>query len=192
VNGSSIDALIDEVIVLDDNPAVDDALILKLQYDLALQLHPFDEIAIRYGLRTPERLYKYLKGHPNIVAGVKKLRANLESEEGVEARVRLKALAATENLIIPTASIAADPRIPAQQRIDAFKQLNRVGGVDGSQAANKNASTIGANFVLNIHFRNGSDETIVATVAPPDEPRKTTRSPTLEDDDDPEFEDEDI
>lgn len=192
MDGSQIEALIDEVIVLDDNPAIDDALILKLQYDLALQLHPFEEIATRYGLGTIERLHKYLLGHPNVIGGVKKLRAVLESEEGVETRVRLKALAATENLIIPTASIAADPRIPAQQRIDAFKQLNRVGGVDGSQAANKNAAMIGANFVLNIHFRNGGDETIVATVANPDElPRPRLKSPSFEDDD-TEFADEDV
>jgi len=189
-NTANIDALIDEVIVLDDNPAVDDAMILKLQYDLALQLHPFEEIAIRYGLGTSERLYKYLRGHPNVVANVKKLRAMLESEEGVESRVRIKALAATENLILATASIAADPRIPAQQRIDAFKQLNRVGGVDGSNAANSKHAAIGANFVLNIHFRSG-EEKIVATVANHEEvARSNPKHLSLEADEDGEFDEE--
>src|SRR6185369_12731746 len=120
---------------LDPNPALDDALILRLQYDLAAKIHPPETIAARYGFIGVKGLRRYLAHHPQVVANIKKARAAIESDEGSEGRVRLKALQATEVLIAPTALIAMDPRVAPQQRIDAFKQLSRVAAVDGSGAA---------------------------------------------------------
>lgn len=178
-----ISGLIDEVIVLDDNPAVDDSMVLKLTHDLAMDLHPMTEIAIRYGLGTPERLFKYLKGHPGIVSGVKRLKAEMQSEAGVEQRVRIKAMQATEELIFPTAAIAGDPKYPAQQRIDAFKQLSRVGGVDGGGVAAAKAGMGGANFVLNIHFRKDPEKIIGTTDIEAIPTQRQITSMKIEDDD---------
>lgn len=162
---------------LDPNPALDDALILRLQYDLAAKIHPPETIAARYGFAGIKGLYQYLSHHPQVVANVKKARAAIESDEGSEGRVRLKALQATEVLIAPTALIAMDPRVAPQQRIDAFKQLSRVAAVDGSGAAAAAAKAgSGAAFTLNILFRENPEK--LSFTADPDaaQPAVTTSS----------------
>jgi len=139
---------------IDPNPALDDSLIMRLQYDLAAKIHPKETIALRYGFNGVPGLFRYLSRHPQIVENVKKARALLYSDAGSEERVRLKALMATEDLIPAAAGIASDPRVAAQQRIDAFKQLSRVAAVDGSAAAAaQKAANGGAAFTLNILFR---------------------------------------
>jgi len=136
---------------LDPNPLLDDALIMRLTYDLAAQIHPADTIATRYGFPDAAGLRRYLAKHPAIIKEAQKAKALMESDEGSESRVRLKAMQATEALIPATAGIAADPRIAPQQRIDAFKQLSRVSGLDS--AAAKGAGEGGPGFTLNILFR---------------------------------------
>jgi hypothetical protein len=155
---------------LDPNPALDDALILRLQYDLAAKIHPRATIAQRYGFTGVGALLSYLSSHPQIVENVKKARAVIESDEGSETRVRLKALQATEVLIAPTAGIAMDPRVPPQQRIDAFKQLSRVAAVDGSAAAQAAKAGGGAAFTLNILFRDKPETLSFVADAHPDAP----------------------
>ena len=88
----------------------------------------------------------------------------MESDEG-RTRVRLKAMQATEALIPATAGIAADPRIAPQQRIDAFKQLSRVSGLDASAAAKDGSG--GPAFTLNILFRNNPAEKLAFTPEKP-------------------------
>ena len=153
---------------LDPNPALDDALILRLQYDLAAKIHPRATIAQRYGFTGVGALLSYLANHPQIVENVKKARAVIESDEGSETRVRLKALQATEVLIAPTAGIAMDPRVAPQQRIDAFKQLSRVAAVDGSAAAQMAKASGGAAFTLNILFRDKPETLSFVADAHPD------------------------
>jgi hypothetical protein len=154
---------LDGVQVLDPDPQLDDALILRLQYDVAAKIHTYDEVATRYGLTNSAALWRYLKQHPGVVKGIKKLRATIESEEGAETRVRLKALLATEELIGPTAGIAIDPKHTAQSRIDAFKQVSRIAGVDGLSAALKAQQLSGNQFTLNILFRDGQRDLTVST-----------------------------
>jgi hypothetical protein len=153
---------------LDPNPALDDALILRLQYDLAAKIHPRATIAQRYGFNGIGGLLNYLSSHPQIVENVKKTRAIIESDEGSEGRVRLKALHATEALIPAAAGIAMDPRIAPQQRIDAFKQLSRVAAVDGSAAAAMAKAGSGAAFTLNILFRDNPEKLSFVADAHPD------------------------
>jgi hypothetical protein len=147
----------DKPSLLNDNPALDDALILRLTYDLATKIHTKPTIAHRYGFKSVGELVAYLAVHPQIVENVKKARALIQSDEGSEARIKLKALQATEELIPATAGIAADPRVAPQQRIDAFKQLSRVSGMDGSAAAVAAARNFGPAFTLNILFRDNPD-----------------------------------
>jgi hypothetical protein len=154
---------VDQVVVLHDNPELDDALILRLQYDLAAKIHTYQEIAVRYGLRSVAGLFEYLTDHPTVTTGVKKIRAVWESEENAEIRVRQKALQAAEHLIAPTAGIAANPNINVQARIDAFKQLARVGGVDGLPMSAKQQGAGGTAFTLNILFRDGTKEQLTVS-----------------------------
>jgi hypothetical protein len=143
--------------VLSENPQLDDALILRLQYDLAIGIHLPDAIAQRYGLRDKEDLREYLRRHPQIVENARKAKALVESNESVEGRVRIKAMYATEDLIHTTHEIAQDIRTPMQQRLDAFKQLSRVAGVDGLRPDKATTGSGGGHsFVLNILF---TDET---------------------------------
>ena len=172
---------------LDPNPLLDDALIMRLIYDLAAGIHEGDTLAIRYGFADKEALRRYLKKHPQIILNAQKGRALVESDENTESRVRLRAMQATEDLIPTTAAIAADPRIGPQQRIEAFKQLSRVSGLDASAAA-KAANPGGPAFTLNILFRNNPTENLTVV---PDDPVKTT--PTLrvgQEIDDAEYEEE--
>lgn len=156
------------IISLDPNPLLDDALVMRLTYDLASGIHGPDEIAARYGFPDKNKLRQYLRTHPGIIKNIRKAKALLESEEGSETRVRLKATQATEALIAPTAGIAMDPRIPPQQRIDAFKQLSRVGGLDGSAAAQAMRGAGGPAFTLNILFRDKPAEMLNVTPSLPD------------------------
>lgn len=144
---------------LDPNPLLDDALIMRLVYDMAQGIHEGDTLATRYGFADVAALRRYLLRHPQIIVNAKKGRALVESDENTEARIRLRAMQATEDLIPATAIIAADPRIAPQQRIDAFKQLSRVSGLDASAA--KAAGASGPAFTLNILFRKNPAEQLV-------------------------------
>jgi hypothetical protein len=144
--------------ILDPNPLLDDALILRLIHDLAAGIHTRKTIAQRYGFKDIAGLVKYLTNHPGVVEQIKKARAIITSDEGSESRVKLKALQATEALIPATAGIAADPRVAPQQRIDAFKQLSRVSGMDGSAAAVAASKSFGPAFTLNILFRDNPEK----------------------------------
>jgi hypothetical protein len=172
---------------LDPNPLLDDALIMRLTYDMAAGIHEGDTLATRYGFTDTAALRRYLKKHPQIIVNAQKGRALVESDENTESRVRLRAMQATEDLIPTTAAIAADPRIGPQQRIEAFKQLSRVSGLDASAAA-KAANPGGPAFSLNIIFRNAPTETITVV---PDEPAPMARlTPGVTDADEVSWEEE--
>lgn len=149
---------------LDPNPLLDDALVMRLVYDIAADIHKSDTLALRYGFADKDALRRYLAKHPRIIQEAQKARALMESDESSETRVRLKAMQATEKLIAPTAGLAMDPRIAPQQRIDAFKQLSRVSGLDASAAAQAlNKTGGGPAFTLNILFRNNPAEHLELT-----------------------------
>lgn len=173
---------------LDPNPLLDDALVMRLTYDMAAGIHEPAEIAVRYGFPDKAGLRAYLKNHPGVIANIRKAKALMESEEGSETRARLKAMQATEGLIASTANMAIDPRIPPQQRIDAFKQLSRVGGLDGSAAAQAAKGAGGPAFTLNILFREKPNEYIKVVDNGAPAPAKLT---TVVNDDDAEY-DEDV
>ena len=148
---------------------LDDDMILRLIYDLAQRIHTTDTVAKRYGFGTEAKLKLWLAEHPTVVRQAAKLKAIVESDRSAEERARLKATFATEELIAPMAALAGDPRIPTGQRIDAFKQLNRVAGVDGMPAASKDGKEGGGTqFTINFQFSGGRTESLTTVVdAPP-------------------------
>lgn len=156
---STLDDFLGEIDSLDPNPLLDDALIMRLTYDMATGLHKSDVLARRYGLASPDALRKYLKSHPRIVSEAQKLRALFHSDGSAEDRVRLKFLHATEELITPMAVLVSDPRTPMQTRIDGFKQIQRGAGLDGMTAAAKAAAgkEQGQPFQLTINFAHGRE-----------------------------------
>lgn len=191
-----IDQAVDKISVLADDANRDASLILRLQYDVAAQLNTYPVIAKRYGFAGEEDLFVFLQEHPEITKNIKQIRALINSEENSETRVRMKAVQATEFLIATTTSIAADDTVSPQQRIDAFKQLSRVGGVDGVNSAAKGGAASGTAFTLNILFRNREKETLSFTPEEPDvalpSPRKPTSAIAIDPDDDGFLEEEDV
>lgn len=184
-----IDRIVDHVLVLNDNPLLEDALIQRLQYDLATKTHNYETIAKRYGLKGEAELLRYLKQHPTVVAEAKKLRALFHSDENMEQRVRQRFLSATETLIAPIQHLVFDPSTPTAARIDGFKQLQRGAGIDGApRDAPKGGVPGGSPFVLNINFRNGLSTRISGTtVLDADEIPPPSTAVGLGDDGDDEF-----
>jgi len=180
-----------EILVLDDNPQLDDALIMRLTYDLATKLHKPEVIAHRYGLGGIDELKSYLKSHPAVVARARKLHALFESDGASEERVRMKFLQATEELIIPMAGLVADPRTPLAARIDGFKQIQRGAGLDGlsANAKSQQGKDAGQPFNLVINFAGGREAfNLNATTVVDEEipPLAALTSPlSVEEDEDP-------
>lgn len=174
----------DELLVLDDNPQLDDALILRLTYDLATKLHKPEIIARRYGLGGRDELRRYLREHPTVVNQARKLRAMYESDAASEDRVRMKFLQATEELIIPIAGLVADPRTPLAARIDGFKQIQRGAGLDGlsANAKNQQQRDAGQPFNLTISFAGGREVINATTVVEDEIPPAPSPFPLLGDD----------
>lgn len=159
---SEVEKLVDDAAV-----ELDDDMIWRLIYDLAQRIHDAPTIARRYGFRTEAKLRQYLAAHPTVVAQAAKLKAIVDSDKSTEERARLKAQFATEELIAPMAALAGNPTVPAGQRIDAFKQLNRVAGVDGMPTASKESGGSGTQFSLTINMPDGRTEKIITTVVDP-------------------------
>lgn len=160
-----IDNIVDQVLVLDPNTQVEDALIQRLKYDLATKTHTYETIARRYGLGGVEDLFKFLRRHPGIVEDAKRLRATFQSDENVETRVRNLFLHATESLIPTMHNLVESAHTPTAARIDGFKQIQRGAGVDGAPRAAdpRDPRQAGTPFVLNINFRNGQQTRIEGT-----------------------------
>lgn len=151
--------------------ALDETLELRLCDDIAKDIDTPDDIAARYGLVDEAGLRAYLRSRPKLVAHAKKLKALNESSMGAEDRARLKAVYASELLIAHVAHIAGDKAIGAATRIDAFKQLNRMAGMDGAGVAAKGApgGPSGATpFSVTINIIGQAPETIIPTVVDAD------------------------
>jgi hypothetical protein len=164
---------------------LDEPLVQRLCYDIALRIHDNAEIGRRYGLGHEAGLRSYLASHPAVFARARNLRALFDSDMSREERTRAKALAATEELIAPIAILAGDTGVPTAQRLDAFKQLNRVAGVDGMPPVSKDGANAGTTFALTIAFADGRTEQIKTTVV------DATPQPLLGDDTGDDVPDED-
>lgn len=154
-------------IVLGPPTELDDELIRGLIYDVAHRIHTYDTIARRYGFIDVADMKAFLNTHPQIVKEAQRLRAIVDGDQSAELRTRLKAAFATEDLIVPMAAICADGKIPPGTRIDAFKQLSRVAGIDGMPATAKDGAAAGTQFSLTINMPDGRTEKIITSVVDP-------------------------
>lgn len=157
-------------------PSLAPELRLPLRYDLVNKITDYETIGERYGFGGKAGLIKFLHSDPEFCAEVGKMRAAISSDMNAQDRCRVKAAHASEELVAPIAGLVANPATPAATRIDGFKQLNRMAGVDGIPAAGKSGDAApGTQFSLTINMPDGRSETITtvveapAAIAPPDE-----------------------
>ena len=146
-----------QFMVLSENPQQDDALIYRLQWDLACLAHPLDEIAQRYRFQDKQELKDYLRHHPSIVKeGAEVARPLQQRRSHRAAGAPVKFMQVTEHLIMPMAQLVKDTNTPIAARVDAFKQIQRGAGVDGAPPpALKGGGGGGTAFSLTINFAGG-------------------------------------
>lgn len=145
--------------------SLDQMLELRLCDDIAKNIDTADDIAARYGMDGRDGLKAYLRAHPKLVTYANKLKALNDSAMGSEDRARLKAVYASEALISHIAHIAGDKATNAAVRVDAFKQLNRMAGMDGAGSGAKSERGGGAGSGGNVPF----SVTIILPNRPPEQ-----------------------
>lgn len=159
-----LDQMVDAIPVLND-PALADmqaGAILGLTQDLAYNIFPPEDIAVRYGLGSIAGLRHFLLSHPEVVKKVAALRAIHNSEPNRIERNRIKANVLVEEILPSIGGMAMNTKATNSERLEAFKMLQRQAGVDGMPAADKNAVT-GATFNLTMLF-GGKEHKLTATV----------------------------
>ena len=153
-------------------PGLDDRQKAALRFDLVSQIASPEIIGNRYNLGGEAGLNQYLRANPSFADDVSRMRSLFSSDMSAQERARLKATLASEELVGDVYHIVTNPNYSPAQRIDAFKQLNRMGGIDGLPAAAKDgAGNTGTSFNLVINMPDGRRETIFATVNGEDTPQ---------------------
>jgi hypothetical protein len=165
---SPIDAIVDRVpvLALEQNPDLEDTIVRRFVQDMAQDIHGHDTVARRYGLGDLVGLARYLRANPAVVAQIKKHKAICQSDGGVEAMVRLRALHTINESLAHTGALITDPRVPVGQQLEALKAHARMAGVDSAPVAAKDGlgHTPGATFAVNFHFSGGRVERLSTTV----------------------------
>ncbi len=148
-----------------DAPAIPDGapnylgVTTALALELASQLTEPSEVFARHGIAEEDQL-KLLQD-PVFQAMVKEAKLEWESDQNVNDRIRLKAQMALEELLLPTFTLAKDPRVPPPARLDAAKMFERLSGVS-KQA--EDAGGGGPKFVLSINVNADEPKSIEGTV----------------------------
>lgn len=176
--------LLDEIIlaepVLPELGVADeaDAIQARLIQDVAYNHYSADELAKRYGLGSEAGLRHYLRRHPNVVERIAKLRAVHRSDMNRPEANRMKANILIEEALPMAMDVIMNPKNPMSVRMDMFKSIQKMAGLDSTPQKNIEATT-GATFNLVMQFSGGREERISATVVPNDE----IAIPRTEDDD---------
>lgn len=157
----SVDAVIQAV------PFIDRDLLTPLRFDLVNQVHSYKTIAERYGLGDESGLVAWLQANPAFAQEVAKLRAMFSSDMSAQDRARLKAALASEELIPDIFKLVASPTTSAATKVDGFKQLNRMAGIDGIPAASKDGGGSGTQFNLTINLPTGVEKITTTVVDQP-------------------------
>jgi hypothetical protein len=153
---------------LPTTPELPDRLRIPLLHDLAGGLRELEDLGQHYGLGGEQGLRVFLAANPEFKKEAATLRALNKSDMSVQDRGRTKAAHASEELIVDIAAIAANPANAAPVRIDAFKQLNRMAGIDGIANTNKNSEgATGTPFNLIINLPDGKTERLTTVVESP-------------------------
>lgn len=149
--------------LIGSTPILDEKLQNSLRFDLVSQIQSYENIGKRYGFGGEAGLMMFLQANPGFTKEVAKLRAMFSSDMSTQDRARLKALLASEELVTDIFALVSNPANSPAVRIDGFKQLNRMGGVDGLPAVAKDGGT-GTQFSLTINMPDGRSEKIITTV----------------------------
>ena len=175
-----VQAMITSIPLLESQAGVDlvDTTVRRLIQDIAYAVYPIEEIAVRYGFETVQRLREWLSRNPGVVAEITRMRAIHLSDASTKDRAALKAQHAVEHAIPATSAMSTDPRMPGEIRMKALDALMHISGFKGGGAAADKQAQTGAQFQLVMQFSGGREERINATVV------EAEKVPALINDDD--------
>jgi hypothetical protein len=148
-----------------DAPAIPDnapnffALTSTLAMELASQLTSPTEVFARHGFSEDDA--KLILADPTFRNMIKEAKAEWGAEQNTAERIKLKAQMALEELLLPTFTMAKDPRVPPPARMDASKMFERLSGVSKETEGNGGG---GPKFVLNINVGSDGPKEIVGEV----------------------------
>lgn len=137
-----INALVDATPVFAQVPELTSLALWNFMVDVAQNIHDYETIATRYGFENGWVMTDFLKTHPEIRRRIKELRANFQSNENLQVRLRTLAGHALENAIPVTARIMLDEGAKPQQ-LEALKHHARIAGVDGLPAVGRDGVPMG-------------------------------------------------
>ncbi len=140
-----------------DTPAVPDFLNIttSLAMELASGLSEPSIVFERHGISEDQA--KELLNNPHFQKLVKEAKAEWDADTNISERIKLKAQMALEELLLPTFTLAQDPRVPPPSRTDAVKLFERLSGV-GKQSENDFGGG-GPKFVLQLNLGKQEDTT---------------------------------
>jgi len=130
----------------------------QLAYDVASKLLTVDDILVKYEL-TREEFMRLVKTDE-----FKKLyaEAKLAWEGDAKARIQAKAAMAVEDSLLTVHSMLVNDMVPATARLEAFKQLKSIAGVE----PDKKETGTGAHVAISINLGDAGGTTIEATATP--------------------------
>lgn len=154
--------------ILDHTDAdVRDAARVRLMQDIAFEIYPAAELAVRYGLGTVAGLRIWLTRNPEMMRQIKVMRALHQSDTGIQERNRLKANHAVEQAIPSITGVVLDPTKGLELRLKAFASLQKMAGLDGAPPPDKTAA-VGVQTNIVIQHGSGKATTIMSTTVVPE------------------------
>jgi len=162
---AAINAVVDATQVLPEvaeEPAMAPQVLWAFCTDVAQNIMPYTQIALRYGFVDTDDLKRFLVRQNTVRKRIKELRAVWESDDNVETRIRTLAGHSVLAALPETARIMLNPRNPDATRLDALKQHAVIAGVNAPPRVGHGdtGATVGR-FSVNIVFANaGKTETI--------------------------------
>jgi hypothetical protein len=162
---TAINAVVDATAILPaaaEEPAMSPQVLWAFCTDVAQNIMPYTQIALRYGFVDTHDLKQFLVRQHTVRKRIKELRAVWESDDNVETRIRTLAGHSVLVALPETARIMLNPRLPDATRLDALKEHATIAGVRSSYGKGPDGAgpTVGR-FSVNIVFANaGKTETI--------------------------------
>lgn len=161
-----IDAALDQT-VLKMTPA----LLQSLIHELGRRLHPYDEIALRYGFSSVQALYRTMATNTAFRMAVKAERAVWDSEDNLERRIRVQHQLILHESAHENAKPLFDPSTTPSQRVELMKAIAVIGGVHGMPGGGgrgmEGAADGGTRWTIQMVFPNaGKVEEIKLSAAP--------------------------
>lgn len=121
----------------------------SLAMELAADLTEPSEIFARHGF-SPEMAVELLQ-NDHFKKLIVEAKAEWSADSNITERIRLKAQMALEELLLPTFTLAKDPRVPPPSRTDAVKLFERLSLVSKSV---EDGGGGGPRFILSINVGN--------------------------------------